>query len=263
MARARRLSASEFDALLAVGLAIVLVAVRGFEAHGQLRDGWLGYVLSVIAALMLVGRRRWPLAVFAGTLLFSLVAIAAASPTGAVALTVVIAVYTLAQVEERGLSLLLAVFAGVSLALARGLFQYRGWSDARTAVEPAVALAALFLGWAVSSHRAYIAEIEARAAQAERTREEEARRQVDAERLRIARELHDVLAHGIATINVQAGSPRTCCMSVPSTPPKPCGRSRRRASRRCVSCAASSGFCERLTRPSYANRAPVWVSSTA
>jgi len=205
VARARRLSASEFDALLAVGLAIVLVAVRGFEAHGQLRDGWLGYVLSVIAALMLVGRRRWPLAVFAGTLLFSLVAIAAASPTGAVALTVVIAVYTLAQVEERGLSLLLAVFAGVSLALARGLFQYRGWSDARTAVEPAVALAALFLGWAVSSHRAYIAEIEARAAQAERTREEEARRQVDAERLRIARELHDVLAHGIATINVQAG----------------------------------------------------------
>jgi hypothetical protein len=44
------------------------------------------------------------------------------------------------------------------------LLQYRGWSDARTAVEPAVALAALFLGWAVSSRRAYIAEIEARAA---------------------------------------------------------------------------------------------------
>ena len=57
--------------------------------------------------------------------------------------------------------MLLALLAGVALALARGLLQYRGWSDARTAVEPAVALAALFLGWAVSSHRAYIAEIEA------------------------------------------------------------------------------------------------------
>jgi len=51
----------------------------------------------------------------------------------------------------------------------------------------------------------HIAEIEARAVQAERSREEQAQRGIDAERLRIARELHDVLAHGIATISVQAG----------------------------------------------------------
>jgi signal transduction histidine kinase len=205
VSRASQLGAWQFDALLAAVLAAALVAVRGFEGHGLSRAGWLGNVLTVLAASMLVGRRRWPLPVFVGTLALAVIAIAVASPTGAISLTVVIAVYTLAQVEGRRLSVLLAVLAGVALALARGLLQYRGWSDARTAVEPAVALAALFLGWAVSSHRAYIAEIETRAAQAERTREEEARRQVDAERLRIARELHDVLAHGIATINVQAG----------------------------------------------------------
>jgi signal transduction histidine kinase len=203
--RTARWHAWSVDVLVAVVLAIALVAARGLEAHGLQRAGWLGYLLSALAASMIAGRRRWPLAVFAGTLAVALAAIAAASPTGAISLPVVIVVYTLAQVEGRLRAVLLALLAGVALALARGFLQYRGWSDARTAVEPAVALAALFLGWAVSSHRAYIAEIETRAVQAERSREEEAARQVDAERLRIARELHDVLAHGIATISVQAG----------------------------------------------------------
>jgi signal transduction histidine kinase len=193
------------DASLALALAAVLVGVRAVEAHGLQRASWLGYALSVLAAAIVAGRRRWPLAVFVFTLAIALLAIALASPSGAISLPVLIAIYTLAQVEQRRRAVLLALGAGIALALARGLFQYKGWSDARTAVEPALALAALFLGWALASHRAYIAEIQARAAQAERTREEEARRRVDAERLRIARELHDVLAHGIATINVQAG----------------------------------------------------------
>jgi signal transduction histidine kinase len=193
------------DALLALALAGALVGVRALEAHGLQRAGWLGYVLAVLASLLLAGRRRWPLAVFAGTLTLALISITFASPTGAISIPVVISIYTLALVNSKRSAALLSLLAAVALALARGLLQYRGWSDARTAVEPALALAALFLGWALVSHRAYIAEIEARAVQAEHTREEEARRRVDAERLRIARELHDVLAHGIATINVQAG----------------------------------------------------------
>jgi signal transduction histidine kinase len=193
------------DALLALALAVALVGVRAIETDGSHRAAGVGYALTILAALSLALRRRRPLAVFAATLTIALLSIAVASPTGAISLTVVIAIYTLAQLDRRPRALGLAVCAGVALALARGLLQYRGWSDARTAVEPALALAALFLGWAISSHRAYVAEIEARAAQAERTREEEARRRVDAERLRIARDLHDVLAHGIATINIQAG----------------------------------------------------------
>ena len=55
------------------------------------------------------------------------------------------------------------------------------------------------------NRRAYVAAIEERARRAEQSRDEEARRRVVEERLRIARELHDVVAHHIAMINVQAG----------------------------------------------------------
>ena len=61
-------------------------------------------------------------------------------------------------------------------------------------------------GDAVRSRRAYVAEVEERARRAEQTREEEAGRRVIQERVRIARELHDVVAHHIAVINVQAGA---------------------------------------------------------
>jgi signal transduction histidine kinase len=73
---------------------------------------------------------------------------------------------------------------------------------------------ALLIGWFVAAgvaatvtrHRqAYLEEAEQRAAEAERTREEVARRRADEERLRIARELHDSLTHSISIIKVQAG----------------------------------------------------------
>lgn len=58
----------------------------------------------------------------------------------------------------------------------------------------------------VKNRRAYVAEVEARARRAEQSREDEVHRRVADERLRIARELHDVVAHHMAVINVQAGA---------------------------------------------------------
>ncbi|WP_245547106.1 sensor histidine kinase [Nocardia brevicatena] len=61
------------------------------------------------------------------------------------------------------------------------------------------------LGESVRSRRVIAADAQERAELAERSREEEAKARVDAERLRIAREVHDTVAHAIAIINVQAG----------------------------------------------------------
>lgn len=62
------------------------------------------------------------------------------------------------------------------------------------------------VGDAVRTRRDYVAAVEARAELAERTREDEARRRVGEERIRIARDLHDVVAHHIALANAQAGT---------------------------------------------------------
>lgn len=68
------------------------------------------------------------------------------------------------------------------------------------------AVGAVFIGSAYHNRRAWIDELRQRARDLEETREEEARRRVVEERLRIARDLHDVIAHGIATIHMQAAA---------------------------------------------------------
>jgi signal transduction histidine kinase len=82
------------------------------------------------------------------------------------------------------------------MALQRRLrtFLVAGWALS------AVGMAAAYAQW-----RAYVREVEERAAEAERTREEAAMRRAGEERLRIARELHDSLTHNISIIKVQAG----------------------------------------------------------
>ncbi len=66
--------------------------------------------------------------------------------------------------------------------------------------------AAVFLGDALGARREHLADVRARAVELERTREADAARRVAEERLRIARDLHDSVAHSMATINVQAGA---------------------------------------------------------
>jgi signal transduction histidine kinase len=170
--------------------------------------GYLGYVLLVASGLVLAVRRRWPAPVFVTTALLSLLYYGLDFSDGPVWIGLFIALYTLTAYGDGRRSL---VIAGVGIAVLT-----TGWLIAAADTEPAAAIGWVFfriaasvmaaaLGESVRSRRVIAAEALERARQAERTREEEARSRVDAERLRIAREVHDTVAHAIAIINVQAG----------------------------------------------------------
>jgi signal transduction histidine kinase len=67
-------------------------------------------------------------------------------------------------------------------------------------------IGATAIGYAVANRRAYVDEFRRRAVEAERTREEEAQRRVNDERLRIAQDVHDGVAHALASISLQASA---------------------------------------------------------
>ena len=81
-----------------------------------------------------------------------------------------------------------------------------GPHSGRVIPELAVFAIAWVLGDNIRTRRAYLAELEARAARLEREREERDERAVAEERSRIARELHDVIAHNVSVMVVQASA---------------------------------------------------------
>ena len=168
----------------------------------------IAYALLVVSGVAVVARRRYPTAVFAITGAARLIYFAFDFPDRMSYLGLFLALYTLAAYGDGQRSLRIAA-AGISVLSV-------GWLIAGADVEPLSAIGWVFfrigaaiistmLGEAARSRRVGAAAAQERAELAERSRDEEARARVDAERLRIAREVHDTVAHAIAVINVQAG----------------------------------------------------------
>ncbi|PZF83261.1 sensor histidine kinase [Jiangella anatolica] len=169
--------------------------------------GVVGHGLLILSGLSLLVRRRWPVPVFVVTALISVVYFAGGYPDGPGWISLFVAIYTVAAHGDGRRSLVfltnsLGVLAIVWLATTDFDERERiGWLAFRIGAT----IMAAALGESVRSRRVIAADAVRRAEVAERTRDEEARRRVDAERLRIAREVHDTVAHAIAIINVQAG----------------------------------------------------------
>lgn len=184
---------------------VVGSAFLPFERVGALPPDPTTVALLAAAALALLLRRRWPVVVLAAMVaVFVLVAILGRM-TPAAALPVTVAVFGVAHRTNRRTTVaaaLSAIAVLVATILASLPLQVL---DARIVQVVAVVAFAAAAGDGVRSRRAYTAAITERALRAELTKESEALRRVAEERLRIARDLHDVVAHQIAVVSLHAG----------------------------------------------------------
>jgi signal transduction histidine kinase len=201
----RRPLAADLALVLGFGIFAVLVTVQAARAgSGQRRLDWLAWGLLAVATVALVARRRRPAMVVLVTSAATVASVGLGYPLGLIWVAPLLALYTAAAGGHRRL----AVVAGGMMAAV-----LVGWAlaDPELGTPAQVAMAVLNVALAVATgevsrgRRDYLAEAERRAIEAERTREETARRRAGEERLRLARDLHDITAHTIAVIAIQAG----------------------------------------------------------
>jgi signal transduction histidine kinase len=193
------------DVALALGVAVLLVVATPFGESGGTDLDAFGYLLLVASGLVLVLRRRAPVAVLV-VALACLLGYQLRDYPDVTAIPVMVAVYTAVRAGRRTATV---AVTGAGLAVALLTASPAAGETLRDVTDRRFPI-----GWIVAAgvtaevtrqREAAVRAANERAAEAERTREETARRRAGEERLRIARELHDSLTHSISVIKVQAG----------------------------------------------------------
>lgn len=193
----------------AFGLTVLVVASAVTAPPGAIRLDLVSSFLLVVPAMATAARRRLPLLVLGLSTGCLLVYLLRGYPGVAPALTVMVALYTAV-----GGGHWWPAGSAVGVILVGGFVGELVTVDTAGLAPELLQRWLLLIGWMVaacvagelSRQRAgHLAHLEQRALDAERSREETARRRADEERLRIARDLHDSLTHSISLIKVQAG----------------------------------------------------------
>jgi signal transduction histidine kinase len=214
--RLRRVDQDRLDVALAVVLAAITLLGLGLapaSTGGRGRDV-LANVLALAMTLPIAFRRRRPVLVLAITVLATTLA-ALTGPSSGVGLAVLIAVYSVAAHANRRQSLTALTLTLVAVTVVVTIVV----TSSDPGLSPAILAIGLVLAWMifgavwllgdlVQSRGEAVAELRQRNAELVAEREENARLAVADERARIARELHDAVAHSLSVMVVQAGAAR-------------------------------------------------------
>ena len=190
------------DAGIAVVVGVLQIVGTYLASRGQTDRASmdaLAYALLAAGPVALLVRRRFPVAVLLVVFGTTLAYWTNDYPRGPVFIALIVAFITTVIAGHRAVAIVMVIGGWAAFTW----LPYLAGNDSRPGVAgPSALLAWLLVLFGVGE----VARAgRARAAETARTREEEARRRASEERLRIARELHDVLAHNISLINVQAG----------------------------------------------------------
>ena len=215
--------------------AAVSVAAALVTAHGSWDSvaAWLPRIVIVPLALgqglLLLARRRAPIVVLAVVTLLGVFMLAVGYPNGSAIFAPCCAAYALGMHGQRAGGAELAgtlrdtaavLVAAVALAVAALAPGARGDPGAWGSFTLGALVAASWvLGYALRTRRDYVAELRDRAARLEAAEGERAARAVVDERLRIARELHDVIGHSISLIAIQSEAAARSARSNPDAVP--------------------------------------------
>jgi signal transduction histidine kinase len=185
-----------------VGLVALILAATTGGATRHSSHTAEALVLGIVGTLPLLRRRQQPLLVVTAVAAVALVMVALG--VWQLPFQLGLALYTLAATRERPTARATALVSVAAMTVAVAVASELRFGDA--AWRLVFLVAAWLLGDSIGSRRAYVREIEQKAERLEREREAEARRAVAEEQARIARELHDVVAHALSVIVVQAGA---------------------------------------------------------
>ncbi|MEU8584393.1 sensor histidine kinase [Streptomyces abikoensis] len=192
-----------FWAFLLLGLSALSIA----EGSGQGRTAL--QVLTAFALCAVVAlRRRWPEKMLLLTAATGVGQVAFGVSPGIADFAMLVIIYTVASGNTRWASRL-ALVGGLLASPIAAVRWPTPHSEVGNAVLGAVFVSVPFLlawvlGDSMRTRRAYWAQLEERATRLEKEREQQAKMAVTAERARIARELHDVVAHNVSVMVVQA-----------------------------------------------------------
>lgn len=208
------------DTALAVGMLILSIgSVRVWQQDpgpGVRPIDTLGYLLIAAQTLPIIWRRRFPVPVLTFVIVAFMIDRGINYPSSWAFFGIALAIYTIgAQLPPKRSLLVGAVAIDVVLAWTLvGVF-LTDLSLFVLASEIAVLGFPYLIGRESYYRQQQIVELETRALQAEHQREQEAAEQVTRERIRIARELHDVVAHEITVMTIQSAAARKVLSSDP------------------------------------------------